>query len=300
MPWFSFRRQRSITVDKQPSSPFFFALRRRHRADTPYILPTDLDEINRLDFQHYMVRAIMRGLYWSPIRQPTSILDVGTGTGRWAREMAQYYQTASIIGFDLKGSPANVSNQSTPYNLKFEQGNLLEGLPFPDRSFDLVHQRFLISGIPQEKWPDAIAELARVTTVGGWVELTEAGLSQNNGPALRQLDTWVGDMLARRNLDIRLGSRLDTFLRQAGLQHISMHAVPIPIGPYGGRVGTLAENDYFGAILAMRDLIATLGLTTLQTYDSMVAEARREVQYGQVSWSIYVAYGQRVRSRQSF
>lgn len=298
MPWWLFRRRRRVPGGAQadtPVPPYFYAFRRRYRADAPYILPNDLDEVNRLDFQHFMVRAIMRGLYWAPIRQPLSILDVGTGTGRWAREIAQLFPQANIIGLDLKGAPVNTSNQPDPDNVAFVQGNLLEGLLFDSGLFDLVHQRFLISGIPQAQWPQAVTELARVTAPNGWVELVEAGLSDHNGPALRQLDSWVGEILARRNLDIRTGSRIGTFLQEAGLQHVTQRAVTIPLGAYGGRIGIMAEQDYFAAIMAMRDLIASVGITDLQTYDQLVTQARQEIQQGQVVWPIYVAYGQRRR-----
>jgi ubiquinone/menaquinone biosynthesis C-methylase UbiE len=298
MPWFFFRRRRTATPttdDQGPLPPYFYAYRRRYRTDAPYILPTDLDEANRLDFQHFMVRSVMRGLYWAPILHPMSILDVGAGTGRWAREVAQIFPDANVIGLDLKGAPVNATGQPDPDNVTFVQGNLLEGLPFADGLFDLVHQRFLISGIPQQKWPQAVTELARVTAPNGWVELVEAGLSDNNGPALRQLDTWVEEILARRDLDIRTGNRIGSFLQQAGLQQVTQRAVTLPLGAYGGRLGVLAEKDYFAAILAMRDLIASVGITDIATYDALVAQARQELQQGQVVWPVYVAYGQCLR-----
>jgi ubiquinone/menaquinone biosynthesis C-methylase UbiE len=43
--------------------------------------------MNRLDFQHFILRQAFKGNYAAPIRNPARILDVGTGTGRWATEM---------------------------------------------------------------------------------------------------------------------------------------------------------------------------------------------------------------------
>ena len=52
----------------------------RHLADAPYVLPHDDQEINRLDFQHYMLRYALRGNLESPlVGSPASILDVGSG-----------------------------------------------------------------------------------------------------------------------------------------------------------------------------------------------------------------------------
>ncbi len=36
---------------------------RRYREDVPYFLPKDLEEIDRLDFQHYALRASLQGNY---------------------------------------------------------------------------------------------------------------------------------------------------------------------------------------------------------------------------------------------
>lgn len=71
----------------------------------PYLLPNDAEELNRLDFQHYMLRATLHGNYAAPIGSPSSILDVGTGTGRWAREMAITFPNANVVGVDVNLSP---------------------------------------------------------------------------------------------------------------------------------------------------------------------------------------------------
>ncbi len=68
----------------------------------PYTLPADMEEIDRLDFLHYMLRFAFQGNYAAPITNPGSILDVGAGTGRWAIEMAQAFPHARVIGLDVK------------------------------------------------------------------------------------------------------------------------------------------------------------------------------------------------------
>jgi ubiquinone/menaquinone biosynthesis C-methylase UbiE len=50
-----------------------------------------------------------------------------------------------------------------PRNYQFVLGNLLEGLPFPDNSFDYVHMRALVTAIPHNRWQGVIDDLARVT-----------------------------------------------------------------------------------------------------------------------------------------
>src|SRR6476660_204948 len=104
MPWFR-RRQRQDKQDSAmpemvstPTGIFRFFGGRRHVVGVPYTLPKDDQEINRLDFQHYMLRYALRGNYAAPIGQTLSILDVGTGSGRWAVEMAQLFPNANVVG----------------------------------------------------------------------------------------------------------------------------------------------------------------------------------------------------------
>ncbi|WP_141727649.1 class I SAM-dependent methyltransferase [Thermogemmatispora onikobensis] len=67
-----------------------FAASRHYLDEQPYLLPKDLGEVNRLDFQHYILRAALHGNYLAPIEQPRRILDVGCGTGQWAFELAHH------------------------------------------------------------------------------------------------------------------------------------------------------------------------------------------------------------------
>ncbi|HZC05397.1 MAG TPA: methyltransferase domain-containing protein [Ktedonobacterales bacterium] len=268
---------------------------RRFLRGVPYVLPNDMGEVNRLDFQHYMMRYALRGNFAAPIgSHPQSILDVGCGTGRWAFEMAQLFPQASVVGVDVTAplseqdaTPADVR----PDNYAFVTGNVLERLPVDDGRFDYVHQRYMIGAIPLDVWPHAIGELARVTRPGGWVEVVEAGTSEGGGPALKQVDEWVAAVLARRNLDIHLATRIGPWLQAAGLVDVTVRHVDLPLGAYGGRVGTLVEADYFAAIDAMRAPVVALGMATEADYLSTAQAARAETQQGRCVFPVYVVYG---------
>lgn len=70
------------TMALQAGTPVALLDGRMRTMGLPYVLPRDPEELNRLDFQHYMLRFALQGLYAVPLTNPTSILDVGTGTGR--------------------------------------------------------------------------------------------------------------------------------------------------------------------------------------------------------------------------
>jgi ubiquinone/menaquinone biosynthesis C-methylase UbiE len=264
--------------------------------DVPYVLPKDMGEVNRLDFQHYMMRSALRGNYAAPIGTPDSILDVGSGTGRWCIEMASLFPGARVIGVDVAESKAEGTVPDVVAqldNFTFATGNILEGLTFPEGSFAFVHQRYMIGAIPRDQWPRTVAEVVRVTQPGGWIELVEAGTSRGGGPALNAVDEWVASVLARRGLDIHLGAHLREFLKGAGAHNITVREVNLPLGAYGGRIGTLVESDYFAAVNAMRAPVVSLGLATAEEYDGAAQAAREEVQRGKCVFPVYVVFGQR-------
>lgn len=266
---------------------------RRHVADAPYLLPKDDEEIDRLDFQHYIIRAIVKGNYEAPIGQPTNILDVGCGTGRWGREMAQSFPQATIVGFDLV-SPLETSKTPFPANCRFVQGNVLEGLPFTDRSFDFVHQRLLVFALPAIQWPGEVRELARVTRPGGWVELVEANITLvNMGPATSQLDEWITKVSNMRGIDPGMSRRGQELLEAAGLINVTAKQHAIPVGDWGGRIGKLSAPGALAVNRAMRQQVITqLGVSPEQ-YDHALAEAAQEYDRYHTSSSVYVSYGQR-------
>lgn len=297
MAWWQFRRrsddgQNTIAGNTRQRS----LMGRLFLRDVPYVLPKDMGEVNRLDFQHYMMRSALRGNYAAPIGTPDSILDVGSGTGRWAIEMATLFPRASVTGIDVAAPQPDESTAGAiaqPANYHFVSGNVLEGLPFPDGSFTYVHQRYMIGAIPRDQWPYTVAELVRVTRHGGWIELVEAGTSRGGGAALATVDGWVASVLARRGLDIHLGSHLREFLEGAGASAVTVREINLPLGAHGGRIGTLVESDYFAAVDAMRAPVIALGMATEEEYDRAARAALREVQRGKCVFPVYVVYGHR-------
>src|SRR5260370_453141 len=110
MNWHSRLRKRRTTLisldEHTPTnSHAVMVASRQLPTDSPYILPWNTEEVNRLDFQHYLLRQAMSGNYRAPIKRLKNILDVGCGTGRWAQEMAQAFSDANVIGLDIFDPP---------------------------------------------------------------------------------------------------------------------------------------------------------------------------------------------------
>jgi SAM-dependent methyltransferase len=292
--WFSFRRKRYI-VATTPARRFLVFGGRRHLADAPYLLPKDDQEINRLDFQHYMFRYVLRGNFLAPIGQPSSILDVGCGTGRWAIEMATQFPNANVVGVDLVPPPVDeMRPEQRPDNYAFVQGNVLQGLPFTDATFDFVHQRLLYAAVPAGQWQGVVNELARVTRPHGWVELLEgSAVMHGGGPGWANFSRWGDAASERRGIDIHAGQRLGAFLQAAGLRRVEFREIRLPVGDWGGRLGRMVEANLLAVFMALRMPIVSQGIASAEEFDANVAAMKAEVARGRCMWSAYVAYGQR-------
>lgn len=273
--WFR-RKKSSPPVPVAPKGPLQDVQGRSYLVDDPYMLPKDMSEINRLDFQHYLLRSALRSNYLAPLNPAAihDILDVGTGTGRWAFEMAQQFPQANVFGVDRV---IQTSVSQPPPNYVFMEGNLFTGLPFADASFDFVHQRLLYSAIPLQLWPQVIRELIRVTRPGGWIELVEAATLENRSPAADQLNTWVFDACSRRGLDMVVAPRLASMLGEAGVQGATTRQIAIPIGAHGGRLGAMMETDITEIYRSVGPLVTSAGITTQAEYDQTVARWRSEI-----------------------
>jgi SAM-dependent methyltransferase len=94
---------------------------------------------------------------------PVRVLDLGTGTGKAARLVAERFPDATVTGVDLAPEMVEEACRLVPaeqaVRLTFEVGDASR-LPFPDGTFDLV---VLLNMIP------FFPELARVAGPGGVV-----------------------------------------------------------------------------------------------------------------------------------
>ncbi len=304
MRWFGwFRKKPSLDPSLSPreSAATRMVGGRQRVAGLPYALPADIEEIDRLDFQHYMLRFAFQGNYAAPISAPASILDVGAGTGRWAIEMAQMFPHATVIGLDVK--PPAVDARATgrpdadvrPPNYAFKPGNLLEGLPFEDGSFEFVHQRLLFTAIPHDRWPWVARELTRVTRPGGWVELVDSIGLANGGPNVERLMEWIRQLSARRGVDLMDGSRIGEYLEATALVNQSARRIDLPTGAYGGRLGKLVATDFFSVCKGYGGIAAAQGVTTPEAWDETLERAQADLNTSQYQCvtPFFIAYGQR-------
>ncbi|KAL7267471.1 hypothetical protein RUND412_009941 [Rhizina undulata] len=128
-----------------------------------YWLPNDEAEQDRLDLWHHCCQMALRGeLFTCPLGkesepEPQRILDIGTGTGIWAIDIADQFPSAEVIGVDL--SP--IQPNWVPPNLSFEVDDIEEIWSYKESSFDFIHIRCLYR------------QAFKALKPGGWIEVQD-------------------------------------------------------------------------------------------------------------------------------
>ena len=300
MPFFFRRRKSAIPLSDEwkprtsTASPLAEP-ERNYVPDVPYLLPKDPLEDQRLNYQHDVLYRTISNHYLAPISPATtSILDVGTGTGIWVRDMAILFPQAQIIGVDV--SLASLPTPLPPTCL-FVQANTLNGLPFPDAQFAFTHQRLLVAGIPARHWPAAVGELVRVTRPGGWIELLEAGDTiQNAGPATTRFFTWMTDISRELGFEMEILRHLGDLLRQAGCEAIEAVDIPVPLGEWAGVNGQRLKTDLLHAFYAIRDSYCPRSNTPIEVFTGMLSATIEEWERNHACYVFHAAYARRCQT----
>ncbi|KZT09627.1 S-adenosyl-L-methionine-dependent methyltransferase [Laetiporus sulphureus 93-53] len=219
-----------------------------------YFLPADSEEHRRLDLQHTQYTMSLGGLYPAPelvlraLRQRTdrrpAILDVGTGSGSWAIDMAKEFPHCDVVGVDL--APPRLDGRELPINCRFELDDANLGFSHYRDCFDVVHARAISAGI--RDFPALLEELASVLRPGGMLLLGdgEQQLYDEHKRPLALSDpgtpnfSWIHKMffasysaMKNRGGNIDSPSMSPTWLRAIdSLTDVGWHKLFIPMGPW--------------------------------------------------------------------
>jgi len=271
-----------------------------------YILPNDIDEQDRCDIMYHAVRlTIGDKLFFAPIEAPTAVLDIATGTGIWAIDVADAYPAAEVVGTDL--SP--IQPQYLPPNLQFEIEDADEWTFKP--KFDLVHSRVL-NDTSLKDWAHFYREAFKVLKPGGWVESQEMdyhGLSDDGtiDPNCR-IKFWEDEWTRGVNkVGLRGGCDPDLVVQQmteAGFINITTLYFKMPIGPWP-KDPRLREAGTFGLVNLLEGfhglsakVFTTLCGWSIEEMEVLLMECRDELRQKGVHryWPIWIIFGQKPMS----
>ena len=133
-------------------------------------MPNDETEQDRLDMHHEIMLIITsRKLYQAPVSNISRILDLGTGTGIWAIDCADFHPEAEVIGLDL--SP--IQPPFVPPNCRFEVDDFELHWTYPKKYFDFIHGRNIVTSMKDIM--DTLEQVKQHLKPGGYFELAELG-----------------------------------------------------------------------------------------------------------------------------
>ncbi len=92
-----------------------------------------------------------------------SVLDVGCGTGQWARLFKELGATR-VVGIDLSGRMLARARRSYP-DIEFYKVNAVDMRMFEDNSFDIVTASFVLHGPDRYNRNRILSEMIRVARV---------------------------------------------------------------------------------------------------------------------------------------
>ena len=190
----------------------------------------DETELDRLDLQHATFLLTLNGsLHKAPIPSDIQhVLDVGTGTGIWAIDMAGAHPSATVTGTDL--SP--VQPACVPTNCRFYVENAEEPWNF-DHPFDFIHSRMLV--IALRDWRNYFRQAFENLKPGGYVECQDLNFpvrcDDDTAPPESPMMQWSDMMIqAAGNLgvDLTISMHFPQLLHEAGFIDIQVETYVWP------------------------------------------------------------------------
>lgn len=127
--------------------------------------------------EHSVALAAFTGL--AALHNPTSILDIGAGTGRAVEQLRASWPQARLVGIEPVAALRKVGHARGVPQSALIDGDVL-ALDYPDESFDFVIQTAVLHHVPDPTL--AVAEMMRVAKYG--VMLSDANrYGQGSAPA---------------------------------------------------------------------------------------------------------------------
>ncbi|KAF4614484.1 hypothetical protein D9613_003101 [Agrocybe pediades] len=295
-----------------------------------YLLPADHDEVQRSDIHHRLLQFVFSGKnYVGPVRealqfgQQRRVLDIGTGSGSWAIDIADEFPRAEVVAVDLAPiQPRHVPPNCTqvPSPIHPYQIRKLTAILLPPTASSSVTSTSGISPIQMvtltsymrgpftsafiHNYPRFLHEIARLLRPGGLVLLVEPTLNPSPPPPPHQpMRGWVAfwetyrACLARLNIDVTVPERLADLLAATSAfeRIIVQEAYPrTPEDPHLLTVGQLQWMDYELFLPAVRPLFLHCGLPP-STVEMLIRDAQHDLYHPSydVSSLIHIAYASR-------
>ncbi|CAO3598319.1 unnamed protein product [Absidia cylindrospora] len=237
-----------------------------------YCLPRDELEQDRLNSQHFSLKVIFDGnilpTITTSLAQEAKILDVGCGSSTWCLEMALDYPRAEIRGLDMADMfPTTIR----PQNVNFDLHNALEGLPYENNTFDLVHMRLLIAAWRLDEWAFVLKEIYRVLKPGGYVQLVESDFTvAQKSPMVELFNKTLYTTMQERGHDPWIVQHLNQLLPEHGFEIVQKELKMVNYGEPGNPISQEMLWNWKSAMKAMKPILARHLLRQPEEYERFI------------------------------
>ncbi|PHH66821.1 hypothetical protein CDD81_5953 [Ophiocordyceps australis] len=239
---------------------YFYQNGRRYQArfHQQYGMPHDDREQLREGLRHrlYIDYLHQGNPLLAPVgNNPSKIVDLGTGYGFWALDIAERFPDAQIIGSDL--SPVQLRWIPPKVTFRAEDlGDVLRPWDAIYNDTDLFHMRGLLPTIRQ---PSLILQRCfDKLKPGGWIQVHEVVhqvFSENGSPSPHHplhkfYELIEGPYAKRYDWHLRIAGQVEGMLRQIGFTRINVRHNHVPLGGWHSDKRKREMGIYVQSVLA--------------------------------------------------
>ncbi|RIB09184.1 hypothetical protein C2G38_289788 [Gigaspora rosea] len=202
------------------------------------------------------------------------------------------YPTSTFIGIDDDEARARIQIELP--NAEFIHHNdMLEGLPFPDDTFDLVSQRFFTT-VSINKWEMFILpEIIRVLKPNSYFEFMEMPTWNNMGPVTKEIVKSFDDYLETINVHHTDPLLLEKILKHSELVK-NVNRCSKTTHLWKGMIGQLLFRNQIQKIASHKSGLCGYLKIGEKQFDSMLETMQVEIVNYKSSLTTYRIYGEKI------
>ena len=132
-----------------------------------------------------------------------SILDFGTGTGEFCKDISSKYQNSNVVGVDLATVDMGLTNEYSTKNCKFVPSGA-SVLPFEDKSFDLITSFLVLEHVHYENIDNLFSEFSRISKEGFIFQISHQSKNSSNMRRISEPLSWWNEKISKISDDVCL------------------------------------------------------------------------------------------------